>query len=545
MKKMAIGVDFGTLSARAVLCDIETGAVLCQTEYAYPHGVMDETFMGQTLPKDWALQSPLDYQEALIQTVSSLMKISKVDPKNVLIIGTDFTSCTLLPILKDGTPLCVLDKENPYAYAFLWKHHAAQKYADQMTQTALSSNEQWLEKYGGKISSEWMLPKVFMVYQEDRKTYEKADYFIEAGDYLTLLMTGKITHNVCAASLKGFYFDKTFMPSDAFLSALDKDFISVKEKLPQSISPLSTCAGHLTEEMAHKLCLTKNTMVSVSHVDAPVCLAAAGVQKEGDLLAVIGTSSCFLTVTNKIHEAKGICGVYKDAFLEGLYAYEAGQSGVGDILAYYVAHMCPAYIKEEAEKQHISVHTHLTNLAMQKQIGESRLLALDWLNGNRSVLSDAHLSGMILGLTLHTKPQDIYRALMESIVFGGKKIVDNYRSQNIPVTRFFASGGIPKKNAFMMQMYADVLNMEVIVLNNEQGPALSSAIFASVALTKEKGGYDDIFSAIEHMKIKEHIVYTPIKENVQAYQKLYSLYEQMHDYFGIDHKDIMHGLQNT
>ena len=534
MKKYAIGIDYGTLSGRAVLVDIADGSEVASAVCEYPHGVMDTCLpCGATLPPDYALQHPRDYIDVLTHTIPEIIK--DIDPKSIVGVGTDFTACTVLPVDADGVPLCFYPEfeENPHAYVKLWKHHAAQPQAN--TLNKLASNQAWLRNYGGKISSEWAVPKVMEIVQQAPDIYDAMGRFAEAGDWIVRVLTGNETKNSCAAGYKWLYNKKVGYPNKAFFASLDpklENFIA--EKVCPTVSPLGTCAGGISEAAAKLTGLRIGTPVSVGNVDAHVCLPAVGIDGVGKLLAIMGTSTCHIMMNERDIKVPGICGVVEDGVLPGLFAYEAGQSCVGDHFSWFIQNCLP-----EEYKKHGNVHQYLREKAEQLAVGESGLIALDWWNGNRSVLVDVDLTGMIVGLTLQTKPEEIYRALIEATAYGTRKIIENFRENSLAVDVMYASGGISQKDPFMMQIYADVLNIPVVVAAASQGPALGSAIFGAVAA----GAYPTVEAAIAKMGTAESKTYTPFETNARVYTKLYHEYRLLHDYFGRGGNDVMKRLK--
>ena len=547
MEKYTIGVDYGTLSGRAVLVNARTGQELADAVYEYPHAVMDEQLpCGVKLGTDWALQHPQDYLDVLAHTIPEVLRKSGVSADDVIGIGTDFTACTLLPTKRDGTPLCFLPEyeREPHAYVKLWKHHAAQDKANRLNEIAAARGEAWLQNYGGKISSEWAIPKIWQVLDEAPEIYAAADRFIEAADWIIWQLCGKETRNSCTAGYKEIWNKRAGYPSPDFFKALDPRLENVvQDKLGTVITPLGSRAGALTEEAAALTGLRPGIAVAVGNVDAHVCVPAVGIDGPAKMLAIMGTSTCHIMMGTEEKQVPGMCGVVADGVLPGYYGYEAGQSCVGDHFAWFVENCVPAAYAQEAEAQGKNIHVYLTEKAEKLLPGQSGLLALDWWNGNRSVLVDVDLTGMMLGMTLATRPEEMYRALIEATAYGTREIIENYRANGVPVEEFFASGGISQKNAMAMQIYADVLNMPIKIAGSAQGPALGSAIFASVAAGEAAGGYDDIFAAARAMGRTKNLVYTPIPENAAVYDKLFAEYVTLHDYFGRGANDVMKRLK--
>ncbi len=548
-KKYTVGIDYGSLSGRAVLVDVENGAELASSVYEYPHEVMYEYLPdGKTkLGVDWALQHPQDYLDVLAHTVPDVIKQSGVSSDDIIGLGIDFTACTVLPVKADGTPLCFLDeyKSNPHAYVKLWKHHAAQKYANRLNEIAESSGESFLKRYGGKISSEWMIPKVWQIAEEAPEVYDAMDKFIEAADWIVWQLTGVETRNSCTAGYKALWSKSEGFPSKEFFKSLNPRLENfVDEKIGCEISPIGSKAGVITAEMSKITGLKAGTAVAVGNVDAHVALPAVGVTEPGKMLMIIGTSTCDILLGDEERMVPGICGVVEDGVIPGFMGYEAGQSCVGDHFDWFVKTSVPESYYREAKALGMNIHQLLRTKAGDKKPGESGLVALDWWNGNRSVLVDVDLSGMILGMTLLTRPEDIYRALIEATAYGKRMIVDTFRKNGVPVTELYAAGGIAQKDGFMMQIYADVTNMNIKIADSKQAGALGSAMFGAVAAGSAAGGYDDIAECAKHMgRVKTHY-YKPIPENVEIYDKLYAEYKELHDYFGRGANDVMKRLKD-
>lgn len=548
MAKYTIGIDFGTLSGRAVLVNVNTGEEVASSVFDYPHAVMDTHLPdGTKLGQDWALQHPQDYLDVLYNTIPDVLKQSGVSADDVIGVGTDFTACTVMPVKADSTPICFIEgfENHPHAYVKLWKHHAAQDLANQLNDTAHAMGEKWIDRYGGKISSEWEVPKVWQVYKEDREVYDFMDFWVEAADWIVWRLTGVQTRNACTAGYKAMWHKREGYPSEKFYAALDKGLEHlIQDKCSCPPSPLGMCAGYITEEMAQKTGLKAGTAVCVGNVDAHVCVPAVKITGPAKMLAIMGTSTCHMLMGTEEKSVPGICGVVEDGILPGLFGYEAGQSCVGDHFAWFIDNCLPADYYEEAKKQGKNIHAYLREKAQKQKPGESGLVALDWWNGNRSVLVDVDLTGLMLGMTLQTKPEDMYRALIEATAYGTRRIIQSFEENGVPVDEFYASGGISQKDPMTMQIYADVIKKPVKIAGSAQGPALGSAIFAAVAATSKNGGYDTVEQAAEVMGKLKDVVYMPIEENSRIYDKLYEEYCILHDYFGKGANDVMKRLKN-
>ena len=547
MAKYSIGVDYGTLSGRALIVNNETGEELSSAVFEYPHSVMSECLpSGKKLGFDWALQHPQDYLDVLYNTIPAVLKESGVSKDDVVGIGLDFTACTILPAKKDGTPLCFLDeyKDEPHAYVKLWKHHAAQHLANKLNVIAEERNEPWLKNYGGKISSEWAIPKIWQVLDEAPEIYDAADTFIEAADWVVWQLSGKENRNSCCAGYKEMWNKKTGYPSKDFFKALDPRLENViEEKLSTDISPMGSKAGELTVAMAKKLGLNAGTAIATAIIDAHVFVPAAGIAEAGKMLAIMGTSTCHMLLGTEEKQVKGMCGVVEDGILPGFFGYEAGQSCVGDHFQWFIENCLPASYYEDAKAKGMNIHKYLREKAEKYKPGESGLVALDWWNGNRSCLVDVDLTGMILGMTLLTKPEEIYRALIEATAYGTRMIIETFREYGVEVNEFYAAGGIAKKDPMTMQIYSDILNLPIRIAGSDQGGALGSAIFGSVAAGKANGGYDDVFSAASKLGKVLDTKYEPNPEAVKVYDKLYAEYKILHDYFGRGANDVMKRLK--
>ena len=537
-----IGLDFGTLSGRAVLVDARDGAEIAEAVFEYPHAVMDSQLpSGVKLPPDWALQHPQDYLDTLAHTIPALFKKSAVKPEDVKGIAIDFTASSPMPTQNDGTPLCFIDKfkDEPHAYIKLWKHHAAQRQADQINAVASDMGETWLPRYGGKISSEWFFSKLLQILQERPDIYEQIDRFIEAADWVIWQLTGLETRSACLAGYKAMAQDDGF-PSKAYFKALHPAFENVvDEKMTRQLAELGAPAGRLTAPMAKLTGLPAGIAVAVANVDAHVTAPAVKATDPGVMVMIMGTSCCHIMSATALKEVDGICGAVKGGVIPGLYGYEAGQSAVGDIFAWYVENAVPPEFHQAAERAGLGLHQYLEREAARQKVGEHGLIALDWWNGNRSTLVDVDLSGMMLGMTLATRPPDIYRALIESTAFGTRTIIEAFEAQGIEVKELVAAGGLPEKNALLLQIYADVTGRAIKLAGSAQAPALGSAMHAAVAA----GIYPDIQAAADKMgKLKDESV-MPIAQNQAAYDKLFAEYKKLYDYFGRGANDAMKTLK--
>ncbi|WP_127585471.1 ribulokinase [Paenibacillus koleovorans] len=547
-KKYAIGVDYGTESGRAVLVDLADGTEIADHVTPYPHGVIDEALPGSglRLEPDWALQHPSDYIEVLRRSVPAVLQASGVSADDVIGVGIDFTACTMLPVDEGGQPLC-LDPawaDNPHSWVKLWKHHAGQDEANRINAVAAERGETFLSRYGGKISSEWMMAKAWQILNEAPEVYEKASLMMEATDWVIYQLTGRFVRNSCTAGYKAMWHKQDGYPSREFFAALDPRLADLTEtKLGGDIAPQGAKAGELTEEMASLTGLKAGTAVAVGNVDAHAAVPGVGVVTPGKLVMAMGTSICHMLLGTEEKQVEGMCGVVEDGIIPGFFGYEAGQSAVGDIFAWFVDEAVPGYVREAAEQEGLNVHEWLERQAARYEPGQTGLIALDWWNGNRSVLVDTDLTGLIVGCTLQTKPEEMYRALLESTAFGTRKIIDAFHSNGVEVNEVYACGGLPQRNRLLMQIYADVTNREIKIADSKQTPALGAAMFGAVAAGSERGGYESVVEAAARMARVKEETYRPIPANVAVYEKLYQEYSLLHDYFGRGGNDVMKRLK--
>ena len=544
MSKYTIGIDFGSLSGRAVLMDTETGREVATATLDYPHAVMDTKLAktGATLPADFALQDPADYLLVLETVIPAVIREAGIDKADVVGIAIDFTCCTLFPVTEQGTPLCFdpAFADEPLSYVLLWKHHAAQKYADRLTEKARERGEKFLDQVGGTISSEWMFPKIYQVLEEAPAVYQNARYFIEAGDWITWMLCGKRQTSYQFAAYKSLYTKGVGYPSEEYFAAVDERLRHVvRDKLDEPVIEFGDRAGFVTKEAAARFGLAEGTAVGAPDPDAHIAALALGIEKEGDMFAVLGTSACFFLIGSQNVTVPGTCGTIADGVLPGFYGFESGLCCLGDHFAYAAQKLTsPAYVKE-AEERGISMLKLLIEKAAKKRPGESGVLALNWFNGNRNLLVDFDLSGLFVGMTLTTTPEDLMRALIESTAFGWRNIVEQYERCGVPVHHIVASGGIARKDHFSMQLYADVLGREIAITETAQAPAASAAISAAVAA----GLYPTLFAASATMCSRVVGKYTPNEKAHAVYNELYREYMILHDYFGKGGNEVMHRLR--
>jgi L-ribulokinase len=528
----AIGVDFGTESGRALVLDLSSGEELASSVVRYPHGVVDRTLpdTGERLAPDWALQVPGDWVTVIETALPDVLAQAGVAAAQVAGIGVDFTSCTVLPVDRDGTPLCNLERWRGHRHAWpkLWKHHAAQPVADRLNEVATERGEDFLSRYGGRISSEWYYPKLIELWLEDREIYDAAYGFIEATDWIVWWLTGVECRQSCTAGYKAMWSQSEGLPSSEFFEAAYPGFSRPGEKLGNAFAALGTRAGTLRPEVAQAVGLPDSVAVAVGNVDSFVSVPGAGVEQPGSYVTVVGTSICDMLVDPQEIRLPGITGVVKDGILPGLYGYEAGQAAVGDMLAWFVEKLVPGRGYERLEAA-----------AAQIGPGETGLVALDWWNGNRTILADADLTGVICGLTLQSTPEQVYRALLESIAFGNRRIIENFEEHGLQVTEIVACGGIAERSPLTMQLFADTSGRPVHVPASKEIPARGAALFGGVAA----GVFSDIGAAVAATRPAIARTYTPDQTAKALYDRVYAIYRSLYDLLGREQVELLHGLK--
>ena len=545
--KYSIGIDFGTLSARAILINNRTGEEILSSVYGYQDGVIEKYLNSPKikLPLDYALQNPLDYKDAVIALLKDLTSNSGLNPSDIISIGLDFTACTVMAVDEKMTPLCVNCKfsGNPHSWVKLWKHHGAQEEADRINKVAIERNEKFLKYYGNTSSSEWMLAKILETYRKAPEVYQAATRFVEAGDWVVWLLTGEETTSTCMAGYKAFWNAETGYPSAEYLEAVEPGFSSVLGKLTSRVSMVGSRAGGMTEKMAAATGLIKGTSVAVAMIDAhspmPLFASAGG----NILLMSMGTSSCHILLSKKEILAGGICGVVRDGVIPGYYGYEAGQAAVGDIYDWFITNLASNDCYQEASKRNISPFAVMDEKAANLEPGKSGLIALDWWNGNRSMLNNSNLSGMIVGLTLNSSQEELYRAIIEATAYGTRNIIEAMENQGIQIDHIYACGGLSRKSALVMQIFADVIGREIATAAIEQTTAFGAAMYGMIAAGKSRGGYDSFGEMGRLLQIKKGAIFRPNKKNHKIYNELFAFYQKLADHFGIYNKDIMESLK--
>ena len=540
-----LGLDYGSLSCRGILADIRDGHIIAEEEFSYPHGILTDALPdGPPLSGSWCLQHPSDYLTVLEHIIPQLLKKSGIVPAQIIGIGVDFTASTVIPLDSHFRPLCESYPNRPHAWPKLWKHHGAQAQAEKLTSLCETDEPDYLHRYGGKISSECLTSKVLQVFEEDPEIFQLTYGFVEAMDYVTSLLCGKPVFSGSVAAAKAFYSRESGYPDGEFFAAIHPTLQNLsKEKLMERYKDFVLAypgerAGRLCPEMAERFGLCPGIVVSAPQMDAYAAMPGIGIAKPGVMMLVIGTSTGMMLLSKEKKEVEGVTACLPDTYYPGLWGYGSGQASVGDAFGWFVKNCVPESYERSAKEENLSVHQYLTKLASALTPGESGLLALDWLGGNRSCLGNPDLSGMILGMTLQTKPEEIYRALLEGTAFGARTVLEAYREAGVAVNEIWICGGIANKNDLMMQIYADVLGLPLHVSCCTQAPALGAAIYAAAA-----ADVGDIFQMVETMGDRRCRIFEPNSKNQEIYDELYREYKRLHDYFGKGENTVMERLR--
>lgn len=547
-KKYSIGMDFGTLSARAILVDIENGNEKAISVVGYQDAVIDDILpeSGKKIPKEYALQNPHNYMEALENLLRDILKKGRVAPEQIIGIGVDTTASTILPVDRKFVPLCFYDqyRKNPHSWIKLWKHHGAQKQADRFNKIANSMNLECMKYCSGKVSAEWMYPKIMETLEEAPEIFDAAYRFMELSDWIVYLLTGNETRNSIMAFIHAQWDSQKGFPPNQFFKTLDErmDGLAAK-KLGETVRATFEKAGGLTGKMAKKTGLPAGTAVAVGNSDGPVAIPGLGIVNEDTAALILGTSSNLMFLCREKIMISGATAAAGKGWMPGLFGYILGQSAVGDIFEWFINNLVPYRYYKEAEEDGVSIFEVLDRKVEKLKPGESGLLALDWFNGNRSILQNADLTGVLLGISLTTTPEEIYRALIEGTAFGMRKIITTVEESGITLNEIYACGGLSRKSPVIMQIFSDVLGLKIRVAASAQTVALGSAMTGAVAAGSENGGYDNITEAVKHMSKLKEKCYETNPENHTRYNELYRQYEELHDYFGVTKKDIMSSLR--
>jgi L-ribulokinase len=540
MPPYVIGLDFGTNSCRSLLVDISTGKEVADCVFAYPSGT-DGVILDPSEPNQ-ARQNPADYVLGIETTIKEVIRKGKTvdrkfSPETVIGIGVDTTGSSPMPVDANGQALCFQERfrDNPAAMVWLWKDHTGYKEAAQITQLASDIRPQYLSRIGGTYSSEWWWSKILHCRNVAADVYGAAESWIEICDWIPAVLTGnpaplEVKRSVCAAGHKALFSPAwNGLPDKEFLDNLSPGLGSLREKLYETAYSAEHRAGTLSAEWAEKLGLSPSVAIAVGAFDAHMGAVGAGISP-ATLVKIIGTSTCDIMIhphDEPLQDIPGVCGIVDGSVMDGYYGIEAGQSGVGDIFLWFVNTLVPEKYGRSTEER----FDNLEKAAAVLKPGESGLLALDWNNGNRTILVDVRLSGLLLGQTLHTQPHEIYRALLEATGFGALTIIDRIEEYGVSVKEVINCGGLASKNSLMMQIYADITGRPMKISRSAQTPALGAAVFAAVAAGTENGGYDSVTSAQRKM-VGIGKTFSPADANHRTYKRLYELYRQMHDAYG-------------
>lgn len=536
-----MGIDCGSLSARVVISRISDGVIVSSCAGEYPHGILSGQLPdGTGLPEGMFLYMAEDYIELLPRIIGEAMGQSGITPEQIVGVGVDATSCTIVPCTENGTPLSLLpeNRKNPNAYIKSWKYHDVQEQADRIEETARACEEQILENYGGTISCEFMLPKVMKIYEEDPEIFRETIYYVDLCDWLTWKMTGTLTRSSNAAGFKNLWSREKGYPSEEFLDGLYEGFGRqyAQKVYSGKIYMPGECCGRVNAEGVRWLGLQAETAVSAGMMDGHASAVSLGLGKSGEMGIIIGTSNGIPFISKKLSRMKGVLGVVKDGIIPGFYGYAAGQIATGDMLSWFVKNQVPAEYLQEAEEKNCSIHALLCEKAGACGPEHNSLTVLDWWNGNRSILCNQQLTGIIQGLTLETKPEEIYCGMLQGIACGTRIILEHSHKNGVEISDIYACGGIPSKNPFFMQQYANILNRDIQVASEANSSALGSAICAAAAVGTEKGGYESLQHAMEQMRIRNVTTYRPQKEYTEQYERIYQRYHELYILLGTREK---------
>jgi L-ribulokinase len=545
-KRLAIGIDYGTNSVRTLIVDVSDGTEVATYVYDYKSG--DQGVLLDPKDPNLARQNPADYVEGLYRSVRGALEAGKKQPgfraEDVVGIGVDTTGSTPIPVDQAGRPLAIQPRfrDNLAAQAWLWKDHTAHAEAAEITEQAKKGRVPYLKKCGGTYSSEWYWSKILHCRRTSPKVFYAAYGWVELADFIPAFLTGnlfpdRLSRCICAAGHKAMYNDQWGgLPNKRFLGRFSPELAALRDRYASPAVPADHQAGKLAPEVAQQLGLPAGLPVAAGAFDAHTGAVGAGI-KPGTLVKIIGTSTCDMMVVpadRELADVPGLCGIVPGSIIPGMYGLEAGQSAVGDIFNWFTSHLTPGKYTSKGDP-----HANLTAEAEKLKPGESGLLALDWNNGNRTVLVDPLLTGMLVGQTLHTTAPEIYRALVEATAFGALVIIKRFEEYGVPVHDVVNCGGIAEKNPFVMQIYADVAGRPMKISRSAQTCALGAAIFGAVV----GGAYKTTEAAQRRMTGVKRKVYRPRKNAAAVYAKLYDLYRTLHDAFGTaGYRGKLHGV---
>lgn len=541
MRRYSLGLDFGTNSCRSVIVDLANGREIATHVFSYPSGAAG--ILLDRKDPNVARQNPKDYLDGVVDIVGGALRKAKkavrgFKPEQVVGIGVDTTGSTPIPVDRDGTPLAFRPefRRNLNAMAWLWKDHTGHAEAAEITELAKKMRPQYLAKCGGTYSSEWFWSKILHCRRVAPDVFAAAHSFVEHCDYMPALLAGdtrpeKLVRGVCSAGHKAMYCEQwNGLPDKEFLAALDPALAGLRDRLYDRAVPADRLAGRLSPEWAARLGLPSGIAIAAGAFDAHMGAVGAGIE-EGVLVKILGTSTCDMMVQRSdraLADIPGVCGIVDGSILPGSFGIEAGQSAVGDIFLWFVNHLVPDRYGKTADEK----FRNLAKAAAKQKPGEHGLLALDWNNGNRTVLVDVRLSGLLIGQTLHTEAHEVYRALIEATAFGALTIIKRIEQYGVPVRSIVNCGGLALKNPLLMQIYADVTGRPMKVARSEQTCAVGAAIFGAVAAGREAGGFATVGEAQAALCGVRGREYKPDPDRQVVYAELYALYRELHDAFG-------------
>lgn len=548
-KKFTIGIDYGVRSVTAILVDVSNGKSTASATYTYSNGIITDKLPNTEikLEEGWALQHPKDYISALKRTVPKLMSESGVNPDQIIGIGTAFAGSTLIPTTADGTPLALLEDfaKEPHAWPKHSHHKAAEEKAQLLTKIAADRFETFMDRYGGKINPDWFFPRVWEIFDDSSTVFNAADKLIEASDWIVWQLTGVESRNICAAGYKALWSKSEGYPLETFFGAMDPDLANiVDEKMNRDISHLGHQVGELTEEAAQWMDLEPGIPVASGNLSNHAAVPGATVAEPGKMAIILGADFFHIILSKKENRVPGLCGMVEDGVVPGLFAYQACQAGGSDHFTWFLENAVPERYMKEAHSKKIEPLRLLEEKAAALKPSESGLVALDWWKGNRSILVDRDLTGIILGYSLETKPEEIYRAILEATAFGTRKIFETFIASGVPINEIIIAGGESTSNKLLLNILANVARTEIKIAKSQQPSALGAAMYAAVAAGEARGGYQTIQEASQNMAHLSSRSYIPNNNDKKTYNRLYSEYTLLHDYFGYGHNNAMKRLIN-
>lgn len=536
--KYAIGIDFGTLSARASLVDLYENREVAVSVVAYQDEIITYSLpsTAELLPCDFFLQNPIDYVEALQALLTEIWRKGKILAEDVIGIGVGFASNTIIPLGENNMPLCMDERyrSNPHSWVKTSKHHSAQEEAEQITNLLIKKNYSLIKHCGNKVPSEWMIAKIFETFRKAPEIYHATKLFIEAGDWIVYLLTGNIRKSSCLAANKALWDSKKGYPDKDFFFQLDPGFVNIMEKVGNDVYDAGHCAGGLTARMAKQTGLPAGTPVSVAISDV---LAAVPIlkPKTGQSLMIMGTSIRHMALSETKIDYP-ICGCINQTIWKNsqrnLYCYEAVQAAAGDIYNWFIYSGIMYYYAQEMHERNVGMFPIIDEKIAKIQPGSTGLLALDWWNGNNAYPGSGKLSGLIIGMTPTTSMEEIYRALIESTAYGARKVLEDFIESGIEINEIYACGGLARKSGEVMQIFSDIIGRRINVVNVVQCSATGAALYAAVAAGKSGGGYDSFEEAMEKFSTENLMVYEPNIQYYSAYEKLFKEYCRLSDIFG-------------